>query len=678
MVDMESLNPKSQQVNYAIPLLTTLIGVVVGILLQRYLVHLWPMIAIVVLCVGLLLMRRIRLLVLSVAILIGCGASWLSAPMQFLSPIAKDTHLCGVVAEAELSNDHQVAKIRIDSVCVGENYEPTNSFVIRARMPFFMPDLAPGDVVKFVGTYSLPIQETDLPLQDDMQGVYYAQGVSMLCYVPRDSLQVVGHSENPIYTIMGWRDDVVDVIFRSGLDEATASFMAAILTGDDSSVGQRDNYAIAGVAHLLALSGAHLAIIASILGFLFLPLAMAGWYRCRWIAVLVGVWLFVVMTGMSASVMRSAIMASAVIIAILMRRPRSSLNFLCLAAILILLFSPLSLYRVGFQLSFVATLSIILMANQLNPVSQRRRTLWRIMGVVMVTISATIGTMPLSAWHFHRLPWLFLPANIVAVAVLPIMICGGSLLTILTAMGVGASWLAEALNVLFGWFSWIVDAIATISIGNGLVWDEIYFSPWLLVPMYLAVALLFAWVIRRRAFYTVASTLTIALTVAAYFLTTPLLPANELFITRNLHNTFIVFRSGPNVTVVSNDRSINEAADSVQFVEINGAYLAAANVETIDFRLGELGANTGVIDFGGLTMKMANSPSAFHQHTDYCIANKAFKGDVVELAAMCNADTILLTADMNKRRRERYVRELSAEGVPHINLRDATFHRIPN
>lgn len=129
--------------------------------------------------------------------------------------------------------------------------------------------------------------------------------------------------------------------------------------GDKSSLSDKleEDYSVSGASHVLALSGLHLGIIYAILSLL---LARRRWQSVSQALILIAVWTYVFIVGMSASVVRSAIMLTVYSFVSLLNRNKMSLNTLSVAAVVILAGNPLFLYDVGFQMSFAAVLFIIL------------------------------------------------------------------------------------------------------------------------------------------------------------------------------------------------------------------------------------------------------------------------------------------------------------------------------
>ena len=196
--------------------------------------------------------------------------------------------------------------------------------------------------------------------------------------------------------------------------------VAAMVLGDKSALTQdlKDVYAVSGASHVLALSGLHLGII-----YTLLTLLLGGrklfTIHCSLFTIL-GIWAYVFLVGIPVSVVRSALMLSLYALLSVGGRDRMSLSALAFAAVVMILFNPLSLFDVGFQLSFVALLSIVLWVPLLmglfpaDYLLSHRAVRW-LWSMFAVSLAAQIGVAPLVAYYFgYFSPW-FLLTNFIAV-----------------------------------------------------------------------------------------------------------------------------------------------------------------------------------------------------------------------------------------------------------------------
>ena len=189
--------------------------------------------------------------------------------------------------------------------------------------------------------------------------------------------------------------------------------------GDKSALTKelKDVYAVTGASHVLALSGLHLGIIYALLSLLVVG---RRWQMVSQLLIVSCIWAFVFLVGMSTSVVRSATMLTVYALLSLGHRDKMSVNTLAFTAIVMLMIHPLSLYDVGFQMSFMAVFAILVLMPMMMSVfsleyllsHQTVRWIW---SMVAVSVSAQIGVAPLIAYYFGRFSTYFLLTNFIVV-----------------------------------------------------------------------------------------------------------------------------------------------------------------------------------------------------------------------------------------------------------------------
>ena len=249
--------------------------------------------------------------------------------------------------------------------------------------------------------------------------------------------------------------------YFSHLGSEEAAIAAAMSLGDKRSLdaAQRQSFSATGVSHVLALSGLHLGILFSLYSLLFVNRLPSR--RGRVFASLLGVallWGFALLVGFPLSLVRATVMFTLWQLSVVLYSERSSLNNLALAALLILLFSPASLFDIGFQLSFTSVFFILLLTPHIpRPRWLRRsRLLALLYGWLTVSIVAQIGTGPLVAYYFHTIPLVGLLGNLLAIP-LAYVILGLALVFFLIPgfQGLTATLLGWCIRCLTGAVGWM-------------------------------------------------------------------------------------------------------------------------------------------------------------------------------------------------------------------------------
>ena len=255
------------------------------------------------------------------------------------------------------------------------------------------------------------------------RGLYY-----QATFDEGDMIKYVGHTS----TLMGIAEEIRGAceiaIGHTKLSRETKRFLISILLGDKDYLDpeMRKSFSDAGISHILALSGMHVAIISGIILFLLFPMNFKGWYRQRLVVSCILLFGYAMITGFAPSTVRAVIMASTVCLCIWFERKNSAWNALLLATFIILLFQPLALYDIGMQLSFTCVASLIFFANRLNPFSHHDHPwLYSVATMICACIVTAVSTWALSAYYFGTIPTVFLPANLIVLPLLPVYLTIG-------------------------------------------------------------------------------------------------------------------------------------------------------------------------------------------------------------------------------------------------------------
>ncbi len=215
----------------------------------------------------------------------------------------------------------------------------------------------------------------------------------------------------------------------------SAAVLKALIVGDRTAISStlRDKFNRAGVGHILAISGLHIGIVATVAFVLFQRL-FAFWRPLLWrawsrkgaaIFSLFPVWIYGLLSGMSPSTQRAVIMVCAFLLTFVVERERDGFNILALAAFIILIVYPPSLFSISFQLSFMAVLSILYglsRTRQVRPGGKRSAAIGfglrlrrKMIAFLLVSFFAICGTLPLVMLYFNQISLIGLPANFIVV-----------------------------------------------------------------------------------------------------------------------------------------------------------------------------------------------------------------------------------------------------------------------
>lgn len=250
------------------------------------------------------------------------------------------------------------------------------------------------------------------------------------------------------------RNSLAECIYAAPLDGDAAAFLATTLVADGRYMRRavREDFRNSGMAHVLALSGFHVGVVALLMLWLTRPMVLCRRLRpWRPLPVLGAVWAFVFIGGMAPSLQRAALMFTLLLAARWSGRGYSSLNALAVAAIAIVLVRPAAATDVGFVLSFVSVGGIVLLMPVVNPFDESSHPLVRrAASVLSVPVCATLATAPVVAGVFGSLPLLFLPANVVLSLLFAPFYVLSLVLVALSAAGIAFAPLTATVQMLYG------------------------------------------------------------------------------------------------------------------------------------------------------------------------------------------------------------------------------------
>lgn len=272
--------------------------------------------------------------------------------------------------------------------------------------------------------------------------------------VQRDSSSLRAHSERVRLRLLER--------MRSGpLPDRYLGVAEALTLGwrADIDAGMQQQFRDAGLAHMLAVSGLHVGLLAAAVGVLLFWVGKERKGRIvKGSAQLLAVWLFALLSGAAPSTMRAALMFSLFIVSDILGRRTERLNILAATAIVMLVAKPALLFDIGWQLSFSAVAGILLAKPAI--------AVWhtRLAKAAAVSTAATVATMPVVVATFHRLPLYSLVANVVVVPAAGIIL-GLSLLYMLLPCAATA-WPVEAVLRFVDGFTGLLQGLPWAVIDN--------------------------------------------------------------------------------------------------------------------------------------------------------------------------------------------------------------------
>ncbi|MEZ5046057.1 MAG: ComEC/Rec2 family competence protein [Chitinophagaceae bacterium] len=266
-------------------------------------------------------------------------------------------------------------------------------------------------------------------------------------------------------------------------------------------------YSDTGIVHIIAISGMHMAMIYATIRYLLLLIPF--FKKRKRIALVIAVvcmWLFAVITGLPASVVRAALMFTFIAWAEWKDRPLSIYNTLAASAFILLVINPEWISDVGFQLSYMAVLSIIIFQPLIyHAITIQSWILDKLWAFCSVTLAAQILTFPICIYYFHQFPFLFLITNMVAVPATTIVLYAEIILIFFSWLKPFAIFLGKFCSAIITWLNSVVLYLQKLSFA---VWSNLYISLFQVGLIYASLYFLF-WAFAKKSSYRLFITLSL-------------------------------------------------------------------------------------------------------------------------------------------------------------------------
>lgn len=270
-----------------------------------------------------------------------------------------------------------------------------------------------GDLVMLSSTIR-EIEPPKNPDETDFQRYWHFQNIHYQTFIQTHRITFIseGHGYRFINMALRWNNHFIEVLKKHLATENEFAVASALLLGSRDAINEeiRNAYVETGAMHILAISGMHIILIFKHLEWL-LNIYKTGNRRWRWvksITLIVLISLFALLTGLGTSVTRAAVMASCFTIGKALNRRAPVINILAASALMLLLWNPYWLVDIGFQLSFMAVLGIVLFAHKFDKLivipNKIGRAIW---SNISIGLAAQLMVTPLSLYYFHQFPTYF-------------------------------------------------------------------------------------------------------------------------------------------------------------------------------------------------------------------------------------------------------------------------------
>lgn len=397
-----------------------------------------------------------------------------------------------------------------------------------------------------------PIATAQSPYQFDYKRYMARQGVFWQGY-PTTYILQRQTSFSPFITAQQLQGFLAHRLSLYPFSSETLGILKALVLGIRSDIAPElyQQYVDAGVVHILAISGLHVGIITYLLSLLLSWLVPKKKKSLKIALILSFLLAYAFITGLSASVVRSVVMFGSYSIAYEVGSRRAKYDSLLLSALVLLLCKPSFLFEVGFQLSYMAVLSILLFLPLIEKYTSQYAIVNFFGDILKVSLAAQIGVWPLSLYYFHQFSGLFWVSNLLLLPLLGVILSVGIVVVVLAGLQWLPMWLVSAYD---GVLSLMNKAIGTIASVDAMVISDAYFDAISLILCYLAIVLAVIY-LKVRYISLICCSLLIILGVEGYFFYQKYIHAKQeqLLVFQQYKKTVIGVQQGEEATFYLSD-----------------------------------------------------------------------------------------------------------------------------
>lgn len=398
-----------------------------------------------------------------------------------------------------------------------------------------------------------PIPKAYNPYQFDYANYLEKQNVWHQIYLKKDDLRVIRRHHNGGYYLERLRNTLSQSFDQHRFDSKTKAIIDALLLGQRVAIDKETltDYSNAGVIHVLAISGLHISVLYFFLIFLLRPIRIFRYGKeMELLLVLLVLWLFALLTGLPASVTRAVTLFSFMSVGAYFNRSKAVYNAMAVSALLVLLFSPNTLFDIGFQLSYAAVLAIVVWQPFYKKIQfSQNKIVCYFIDMISVSMAAQIGVLPLCLYYFNQFPVLFLLANLVIIPLSSFVLLNGIILLVF-------NFILPSLTLFFGkpmaysihYMNEYIHWIAHFKWG---VISNISFSGVMVVTLYLVIFAQLYWLYSKKSNAIIYLGCTLFLFQWSYLVCKWNENESSECIVFNEKNTLIVIKTKKSVTAYS-------------------------------------------------------------------------------------------------------------------------------
>lgn len=348
--------------------------------------------------------------------------------------------------------------------------------------------LKPGDKIIFSPLLS-EIENKGNPEEFDFKKYLSYSLILSSDYIQSDDWQLLS-SEKDIsirHKFLRYRQWLISKLKDFGLNNDELAVTSALALGYQDSLSDdiRHAYSSSGAMHILAVSGLHVGIIYGIIVFILSFIKSKKLTIVKVVVTLLLIWLYATLTGLSPSVCRAALMFTIIALGKLQKHKSGSLNAIAASAFILLLINPYNLTNIGFQLSYIAVIGIVLIYQPIYKMFEiKNKFIDKVWSLTAVSVAAQVATAPICLYYFHQFSNYFLLTNYLLIPISTVAIWLVISVFVFSGIDLIGSFLAKILAWVIKAMNYITSGIESLPFS---VSKDIYINLPQLIILYFAV-----------------------------------------------------------------------------------------------------------------------------------------------------------------------------------------------
>jgi competence protein ComEC len=361
--------------------------------------------------------------------------------------------------------------------------------------------IEPGKRVLFQSQLH-PINNSNNPCEFNFKKYMKIKGIRYQTFVKG----VIAFTEYEHFNLktsaLNLRTKLMKMYRDQGIEGDEYSVLCALTLGDQNYISNevKSSFSASGTTHVLSVSGLHVGIIFIIISFLLKPLDKNKRLKLLKITILlVFLWFYAFISGLSPPVLRSCSMFSFIVIGENLQRRTNTYNTLAVSAFVLMLINPLMIFDVGFQLSYMAVISIVFYQPRFSALIKTNNIVLKYFwGLITVSIAAQLGTTPVCIYYFHQFPAYFLVSNMIVVPLAALILYTALPFYAFSFIPFLSKWLAFLLKYMT-WF--LNHSVQTIEFLPGSLIKGLWISDFSLTLLYLLIIFLSIYMIVKKGIF---------------------------------------------------------------------------------------------------------------------------------------------------------------------------------